>query len=366
MGIPTEVRRSSHLSASQLCHETEEPVAVLAVPSGLILDANEAFCRLFQVNSVEDWTEPILSCAGKGTRRLLCDLLETWQGYKDQWVPRACFFRLDGRRLQGRTGLLPVPGARKRIALLHILRGGRTGKMELRTLIDQRLEQLRSLEHLRALGEFSSLMVHEIRTPLTSLHIGLDLLQKDPAFDSRFDRKVGVLIEQVTRIDTFLRHVRDFAKPVVLFPTFLSTRSLIGSVVGEMKERFPSLSIQIQFRTGRVYADPERLREVLNNILVNAAEAVEGVGEISIRVSSIREGVRFSVKDRGVGMNFREQKNAFQLFHTTKREGTGLGLPIVKKIMDLHGGRVSLVSVLGRGTEVRLDFPTGEESRCVS
>ena len=133
-----------------------------------------------------------------------------------------------------------------------------------------------------------------------------------------------------------------------------------------MKERFPSLSIQIQFRTGRVYADPERLREVLNNILVNAAEAVEGVGEISIRVSPIREGVRFSVKDRGVGMNSREQKNAFQLFHTTKREGTGLGLPIVKKIMDLHGGRVSLVSVLGRGTEVRLDFPTGEESRCVS
>ena len=133
-----------------------------------------------------------------------------------------------------------------------------------------------------------------------------------------------------------------------------------------MKERFPSLSIQIQFRTGRVYADPERLREVLNNILVNAAEAVEGVGEISIRVSPIREGVRFSVKDRGVGMNSREQKNAFQLFHTTKREGTGLGLPIVKKIMDLHGGRVSLVSVLGRGTEVRLDFPMGEESRCVS
>ena len=106
--------------------------------------------------------------------------------------------------------------------------------------------------------------------------------------------------------------------------------------------------------------------EVLNNILVNAAEAVEGVGEISIRVSPIREGVRFSVKDRGVGMNSREQKNAFQLFHTTKREGTGLGLPIVRKIMDLHGGRVSLVSVLGRGTEVRLDFPIGEESRCVS
>ena len=106
MGIPTEVRRSSHLSASQLCHETEEPVAVLAVPTGLILDANEAFCRLFQVNSVEDWTEPILSCAGKGTRRLLCDLLETWQGYKDQWVPRACFFRMDGRRLQGRATLV--------------------------------------------------------------------------------------------------------------------------------------------------------------------------------------------------------------------------------------------------------------------
>jgi signal transduction histidine kinase len=233
-------------------------------------------------------------------------------------------------------------------------------------LIDERLEQLRSLEHLRALGEFSSLMVHEIRTPLTSLQIGLDLLQKDPAFDSHFDRKIGVLMEQVTRIDAFLRHVQDFAKPVVLFPTLLSTRSLLGSVVEEVKERFPSLSVQVHFREGRVYADPERLREVLNNILLNAAEAIGGEGAISIRVSSIREGVRISVKDWGEGMNPRAQKNAFQLFHTTKREGTGLGLPIVKKIMDLHGGKISLISALGRGTEVRLDFPLGEESRCVS
>ena len=248
------------------------------------------------------------------------------------------------------------------MVLIHILRGSRSGERELRSLIDQRLEQLRSLEHLRALGEFSSVMVHEIRTPLTSLRIGLDLLPRNAGMD----RKVGILIDQVDRIETFLGQVRDFAKPVALYPSLIPVRSLVGSVVERLKERFPGIHFRTGFRAQMVFADSDRLRDVLNNILLNAIESGHESGPISIRVVPVRSGIRIALKDRGKGMNSLEKKSAFQLFHTTKREGTGLGLSIVKKIMDLHGGQVSLVSFPGQGTEVRLDFPNREESSCGS
>ncbi len=359
MGVSTGVRRASRISASQLCHETGEPVAVLAVPSGLLLDANEAFCQLFQITGVEDWTEPVLSCAGRGTARLLRDLLKDWDGTEDRWIPRASFSRPDGSRIQAKTGLLPVPGVRKRIALLHLLRGRQGTETGLRTLIDQRLEQLRSLEHLRALGEFSSVMVHEIRTPLTSLRIGLDLVRQDPAFDSRLDRRMDLLVDQVHRIDQFLGQVRDFAKPVSLDPVDVPVRELVRKVSDRLTERFPRISIEGCYRSRTIFADPKQLREVLENILLNAAEASDEEGRVRIRVSRIRKGVRVSVKDEGSGMSPSETRAAFQLFHTTKRSGTGLGLPIVKKIVDLHGGRVKLVSAPGEGTEVQLDFPSG-------
>lgn len=359
MDASTEVRRSSHISASQLCHEASQPVAVLAVPSGLVLDANDAFCRLFRVSGVEDWTEPLPACAGRGTAGTLSAILRGWTGLEDRWIPRASFRRVDGGRVQGRTGVLPVPGSRRRIALLHLVRGRRPEDPGLRALIDQRLEQLRSLENLRALGEFSSVMVHEIRTPLTSLRIGLDLLQQDPAFDSRLDRRVGLLVEQVHRIDRFLGQVRDFARPLPLRPESLSTRDAVVRVVRRMEERFPLLHVETVIRTAKVHADPDLFREVLENILLNAAEATEGNGRVRIRVSRVRTGTRISVKDDGPGMSGPEKKRAFLLFHTTKRTGTGLGLPLVRKIIDLHGGRVALKSSPGRGTGVTLEFPPG-------
>jgi signal transduction histidine kinase len=103
--------------------------------------------------------------------------------------------------------------------------------------------------------------------------------------------------------------------------------------------------------------DPEKLRQVVINLLVNALDAMPEEGTLSVKVSSPRSIVAVEIGDSGPGIDPRILPEIFDPFFTTKEAGTGLGLSIVRKILDQHGGRIELDSLPGRGTRVRVELP---------
>jgi signal transduction histidine kinase len=103
--------------------------------------------------------------------------------------------------------------------------------------------------------------------------------------------------------------------------------------------------------------DDAQIQQVITNLLLNAADACEKGGEVSVGVSSRNGLVRIEVADQGTGMSAAEAERAFEPFFTTKARGTGLGLPICKRIIEAHDGRITLESELGKGTGVLIELP---------
>jgi signal transduction histidine kinase len=109
--------------------------------------------------------------------------------------------------------------------------------------------------------------------------------------------------------------------------------------------------------------DPEKLRQVVINLLVNALDAMPESGTLSVKVSSLRPIVAVEIGDSGPGIDPRILPEIFDPFFTTKEAGTGLGLSIVRKIVDQHGGRIEFDSIPGRGTRVRVELPLSSSLR---
>jgi signal transduction histidine kinase len=121
----------------------------------------------------------------------------------------------------------------------------------------------------------------------------------------------------------------------------------------------PAIELDLDQRIAPVRADSERLRLALVNLLVNARHAVNGGGDAPVTLTTRADGsrVRITVADRGVGIAPDDLVHVFDPYFTTKRGGTGLGLPIAKNIVEGLGGTIGVTSAAGRGTEIRIDLP---------
>src|SRR4029079_15405560 len=119
-----------------------------------------------------------------------------------------------------------------------------------------------------------------------------------------------------------------------------------------------SLQIELRGTSQPVQGDSELLRIVFQNLLINAAQAVEGRGSITVTFERESKTQRVSIKDGGPGLTAEAQRNLFRSFFTTKARGTGLGLPTAKRLVELHGGSITIESTPGAGTAVAVSLPT--------
>ncbi len=232
--------------------------------------------------------------------------------------------------------------------------------------VEDRLQQIGNLERLRALGETAAVIVHQIRTPLSSVHLGVESVRSSAALDPALRPRLDVALEQLGRLDRLLSSIRDFSRPRRLEARPIDLRTIFSEALAAVESSLqaPRTSVTVEVRPDplRIVADPECLAEAIQNLIVNAVEARPGGGVISLSAapSRLRRGwVRIRVLDHGLGIPPFLLERVFQPFFTTKRTGTGLGLPIVKNIVELHGGFISLRSGEGRGTTVTIDLPSG-------
>jgi two-component system sensor histidine kinase HydH len=156
----------------------------------------------------------------------------------------------------------------------------------------------------------------------------------------------------------------NYSKPLDIRRKEISVEDLVDKcvqeLVGEIAARNVAIERTIPEELPPIIGDPDKIEQVLVNVLKNALDASERNGTIDVSASTEESDsgsmVIITVEDHGSGISQRNLKNIFQPFFTTKKRGTGLGLAIVKKIMDAHRGDIAVSSEQGRGTTVRLSF----------
>jgi signal transduction histidine kinase len=220
-------------------------------------------------------------------------------------------------------------------------------------------------ERLSSLGRLSTVIAHEVRNPLMIIKAALHTLrQRDLSTDAV--REAAADIDgEVVRLNRIVNEVLDFARPIQfqLAPTDVNALCRDSAAAAEAAPG-PSVHLDLDPSLPVVSTDAERLRLALVNLLVNARQAADGDAPDGPRVFlSTRAAdavISILVADTGSGIASGDLARVFDPYFTTKRGGTGLGLPIAKNIVDGLGGTISVASATGRGTQIRIDLPAGE------
>ena len=205
-----------------------------------------------------------------------------------------------------------------------------------------------------------SKMFHEIKNPLTFINSSLQLIQEEhpEVLDFRFWSQT---MEDIKNLRGLLDELSSFQKGAHLNKTLINlydfTEDLIESTAAYLLETGTPLTLTCDILDLDFYADETKLRQAVVNLLKNAAESSPAESSISLCITADSHTLHLKVSDQGCGISPEDLQKILEPFHTTKSFGTGLGLPIVKRIIDSHGGRLSIKSKEGAGTTVHISLP---------
>lgn len=236
---------------------------------------------------------------------------------------------------------------------------------------DQEIDQkLLLAEHFSALGKMFSHVAHEVRNPLSSIRLNLDLLRDicDSATQALSSKEKEEVHSFWDTIDKELDRIEDIVNKHLRLSRVREPKKepanlndVVEEVLFFLKEEARVNGIQIYFHKSPELAsfliDPQQIQQVLLNLIRNAFEAMPSGGRIRIKISEEQDAVAISVRDYGSGMDEEVRRRIFEPFFTTKSYGTGLGLSVVQQIMADHNGTVDCESQKGVGTTFYLKFP---------
>ena len=230
--------------------------------------------------------------------------------------------------------------------------------------------QLKSLDLLK--DEFMSSVTHELRTPLTSIRAFAELMADDPAMDpEQRQRFLGLVVVETERLTRLVNQVLDMAKiesgnaewRAVEVDLRALVRQAMQTTAEMFRERGAAVELEMPEYMPPLQADPDRLLQVLFNLLSNAAKFVpQGRGRVCIRIGADAERASVEVEDNGPGVPLEQQQLVFEKFRQggeihNRPQGTGLGLPISRRIVEHLGGRMWLHSEPGRGACFGFELP---------
>lgn len=223
-------------------------------------------------------------------------------------------------------------------------------------------DRLLQSERLAAIGRMAAHVTHEVRNPLSSIALNVELLEEELNNASAETR--GLLsaiqreVKRLTETTEEYLGVARAPKPTLRAEDIGElTRDAVQFVRPEMSSCHVSVEYEVPERLPLVSLDDSQYRQVLLNLLKNAREAMPDGGTITVTLDSHEGGVRLIVRDTGIGMDDETQSRLFDLFYTTKKRGTGLGLPLTQQIVLAHGGRIRCDSEAGKGTSFEVWFP---------
>jgi protein-histidine pros-kinase len=224
--------------------------------------------------------------------------------------------------------------------------------------------RLHEKERLASLGTAAAVFAHEIGNPLNGLSTALEIvgeLLNHPDQEPLLRETLQAAQQELHRLSVLLKEYRSFARPQRFRSEPTDLRRIVREVLAHEARSYDAAGIEIRTEFSEplpeVASDQEKIKQVILNLCKNAVEAMPQGGVLTCRLYSRDGRVVLEVADTGVGVP--QGIDVFQLFRTTKPDGTGLGLPIVQQIMSEHRGGVDYISEVGRGTIFRVSLPVG-------
>ncbi len=223
-------------------------------------------------------------------------------------------------------------------------------------------EQAKRNEKLLAMGELASGVAHEIRNPINSIGMIAQRLNKEfkpKESEDEYSSITNLLKAEVSRINKIITQFLQYAKPLELQKTKVDVNRFTADIYQLYKDQAEQRNISFAVNSEEnLFAnfDPELVKQTMMNIIQNAFEAVDNKGSVSVRFIREDEKLVITVKDSGPGIKSEDQKKIFDLYYTTKEEGSGLGLSISQKIISQHNGLIELSSSK-EGTAFKIILP---------
>ena len=220
---------------------------------------------------------------------------------------------------------------------------------------------MKRAERLYAIGQLSAGLAHEIRNPLASLSGAIGILRRNPTAENKRLECLDIMDKECQRLNNLLTSFLDFARPRP--PKFLAVEipavldSVIGLVSHTLDQRSISLRKETAVKLPALECDPELLKQVLVNLLINAIQASTDGGEILIQARVRGSELAIQVKDRGIGVSTEDLDKIFDPFFTTKENGTGLGLSVAYQIVEQLGGTLRAEKNPDRGMTFSVLLP---------
>jgi signal transduction histidine kinase len=222
-------------------------------------------------------------------------------------------------------------------------------------------EEILRKTRLATIGQTASVLAHEMRNPLASIKLALSGLRGDGHIPQRAHRRVDLVLGEVDRLDGLLSETLDYVRPIRLSPEPILLQDLLDRVLGAQRPLLTEHGFSVRQEPcgdcPGIRLDQDKMYQVLLNLLKNAVEASPAGGEIHIR--QYRHGAQLvlDIGNGGQPMDGETLARAFEPFFTTKPRGSGLGLGLVKRVVEEHGGSVALASDADTGTRVTLRLP---------
>ena len=216
-------------------------------------------------------------------------------------------------------------------------------------------------QKLSLVGQIAAGVAHEIKNPLASIKGAADILVENSTSDVDRNEFGEILQNEVRRIDSTVSEFLDFARPKKTSLERTDLTRVINSCVRQIATQAQQTGVQIDTKIDNdiiVIGDAEKLHQMALNLILNSIKASKKSG--TIRVSLIRAGARWAeltVVDEGIGMKAETLNHAFEPFYSTSPDGTGLGLAVVKSIVESHQGKIELLSEIDHGTKARVSIP---------
>jgi PAS domain S-box-containing protein len=226
------------------------------------------------------------------------------------------------------------------------------------------------VEKFAALGRIAAGIAHEIRNPLASIYTTVQNLERNPGRAEDRKAELRNIRREIDRVERLIREILNLVRPVPLRIETFNLHDLLATTLALLRKEMASKRIVGKTLFGAehpvVRADPNRLRQVFLNLIINAMESMNGDGTVTVRTGSLkrrsrsRDWIFVDIADTGAGIPAEHLGRIFDPFFTTKNAGTGLGLTVTHKIVEDHRGRIEVESREGTGTTFRVLLPVSE------
>jgi len=258
----------------------------------------------------------------------------------------------------GLTGVLSERQKKQRTELQETADRLSKAHAELRTSF----ESLRRAERLSAVGTLSAALAHGIRSPLSAMDGAIEILSRQHLSAERRGEFTEVIKREIARLNSLLNQFLEFAQPRPPVRQRTDIQDLVSEVCKLVSElatirRINLIRPETEVTFPKIDADPDQIKEVMLNLIMNACEAMPDGGKVEIFFQSEPDQITVAIRDQGVGVSEQDLQRIFDPFYTTRNDGTGLGLSIAQRILEQHGGRIEVERNPERGMTFALTFP---------